>query len=241
MQRQGEKYDYRERGNTLNWETIGRARLFEQVTRERAEEIFLSLKPKCMTLNRGDLFIRDGQKVTFFGILESGEMNATKLYKDGSQSLILKYVPSYMVGVDIAATKRQSSTYYITAAKDSRIYVIDYEKIAKPGCVEEADRLLLMESVLALIAGENQLKMSKIEILSRKGIRDRILTFLAIQRSLTGRDEFDIPYNREEMAEFLCVNRSALSHELRLMEKENLIYCRKNHFKIIQAELYKRD
>lgn len=224
----------------MNWEMIEKARLFEQLPSKRAQQIFLSLKPRCLTLNRGDLFIRDGQKVTFFGILESGELNATKLYKDGSQSLILKYEPSYMVGVDIAATKRQNSTYYITAVRDSRIYVIDYEKIAKPGYVKETDRLLLMESVLALIAGENQQKMSKIEILSRKGIRDRILTFLAIQRSLMGSDEFEIPYNREEMAEFLCVNRSALSHELRLMEKENLIYCRKNHFRIIEAELYKR-
>lgn len=225
----------------MNWEIIGRARLFEQLDSEHAREIFLSLKPKCMTLNKGDLFIRDGQKVSVFGILESGELNATKLYKDGSQSLMSKYVPSYMVGVDIAATKRRSSTYYITAVRDSQIYVVDYDKIAKPGCVEEVDRLLMMESVLALIAGENQQKMSKIEILSRKGLRDRILTFLAIQRSLEGKDEFDIPFNREEMAEFLCVNRSALSHELRLMEKENLICCRKSHFKVLEAELYKRE
>ncbi|WP_251390040.1 Crp/Fnr family transcriptional regulator [Mediterraneibacter agrestimuris] len=241
MQRQDEKYDDRERGNTLNWETIGKARLFEQLTLERTQELFLSLKPKCMALKKGELFIRDGQKVSFFGILESGELNATKLYKDGSQSLMLKYEPSYMVGVDIAATKRRSSTYYITAVKDSQIYVVDYDKIAKPGYVEETERLLMMESVLALIAGENQQKMSKIEILSRKGMRDRILTFLAIQRSLEGKDEFDIPYNREEMAEFLCVNRSALSHELRLMEEENLIYCRKNHFRILEAELYNRE
>ena len=140
MQRQDEKYDDRERGNTLNWETIGKARLFEQLTLERTQELFLSLKPKCMALKKGELFIRDGQKVSFFGILESGELNATKLYKDGSQSLMLKYEPSYMVGVDIAATKRRSSTYYITAVKDSQIYVVDYDKIAKPGYVEETER-----------------------------------------------------------------------------------------------------
>lgn len=225
----------------MNWEIVGKARMFEQLSPEQAREIFLNLKPKRVELKKNELLIRDGQKVDFFAIAESGELNATKLYKDGKQSLMLKYEPSYIVGVDIAATKRQSSTYYITAVKDSRVYVIDYEKIAKPGYIEEADRLLIMESILALIAGENQRKMSKIEILSRKGLRDRILTFLAIQRSFEGRDEFTIPFNREEMAEFLCVNRSALSHELRLMEKENLIYCRKNFFRIFEAELYKRD
>ncbi len=225
----------------VDWEIIGKARMFERLPSERAEEIFRSLQPRCMELRKGERFVRDGQKVNFFGVLESGEMNATKLYQDGSQSLMLKYVPSYMVGVDIAATKRKSSTYYITAVENSKIYIVDYEKIARPGVIAEAERLVMMENILALIAGENQRKMSKIEILSRKGLRDRILTFLAIQRSLEGKDDFRIPFNREELAEFLCVNRSALSHELRLMEKENLIYCRKNHFQILEAELYKRE
>lgn len=225
----------------MDWEMLYKARLFEQFTSERAKELFQQMNPGCIKLGQGELFIRDGQKVDFFALLESGELNATKLYKDGSQSLMQKYVPSYIVGVDIAATKRQISTYYITAVKDSVLYVVDYEKIAKPGKIEEKDRLLIMESILALIAGENQQKMSKIEILSRKGLRDRILTFLAIQRSLEGKDAFRIPFNREELADFLCVNRSALSHELRLMEREDLIYCRKNYFQIKKAELYKRE
>lgn len=97
-----------------------------------------------------------------------------------------------------------------------------------------------MESILALIAGENLKKMAQIEIISRKGLRDRILTFLSIQRSFFGSDTFSIPYNREELADYLCVNRSALSHELRVMESENLIYCRKNKFQILDAELYER-
>lgn len=225
----------------MDWEILKKARIFEQLPSERAQEIFRSLNPRCLELKKGEVFIRDGQKVDFFAIVESGELNATKLYKDGSQSLMLKYVPAYMAGVDIAATKRQCSTYYITAVKESVIYVIDYGKIAKPGRIEETDRLLMMESVLALIAGENQRKMSKIEILSRKGLRDRILTFLAIQRSFEGKDEFYIPFNREELADFLCVNRSALSHELSLMEKEQLICCRKNYFQIKEADLYKRE
>ena len=107
---------------------------------------------------------------------------------------------------------------------------------AKP--LPEADRLIMMESLLGLIAGENLRKMSQIEIISQKGLRSRILTFLAIQRSFFGCDEFTVPYNREELADYLCVNRSALSHELRRMEQEHLLYCRKNIFRILDAELY---
>lgn len=224
----------------MNWDVLLKARIFEQIPRTRGKEIFEMLSPRRVDLKKHEMLFRDGEKVERFAIVEYGELSATKLYQDGRQSLLLKFLPSYMVGVDIAATKKQISTYYITAQQDCRVYLIDYNKVAKPGQIPEKERLLMMESVLALIAGEHLRQMNKIEILSRKGLRERILSFLAIQKSLKGSDEFDILYNREELAEYLCVNRSALSHELRKMEQEHLILCRKNHFKILDAELYRR-
>ena len=224
----------------MNQNSIEKARMFELFDSEQIHRLFEQLHPQHLDLQKGELLIYDGQIVDFFAIVESGELIATKLYSDGKQSLIAKYVPSYIVGVDIAATKKQVSTCYITASKNSRVYVIPYEKIAHPGSIDEPSRLTIMESILALIAGENLKKMAQIEIISRKGLRDRILTFLSIQRSFFGSDEFEIPYNREELADYLCVNRSALSHELRVMESENLIYCRKNKFQILDAELYER-
>lgn len=224
----------------MNRDIILKARIFEQISRDRGMEIFEQLSPHCLDLKKREILFRDGEKVEQFAIVEYGELSATKLYQDGRQSLLLKFLPSYMVGVDIAATKKQICTYYVTAQQDCRVYLIDYEKVAKPGWIPEPERLLMMESVLALIAGEHLRQMNKIEILSRNGLRERILTFLAIQRNLRDSDEFDILYNREELAEYLCVNRSALSHELRKMEQEHLIFCRKNHFRILDAELYRR-
>lgn len=224
----------------MNWNVIQKARMFEQLSPEKTKEILLSLSPRKMTLRKNDILIQDGQTVDFFAIVESGELIATKLYGDGTQSLLLKFLPSYMLGVDIAATKKKISTYYVTAAKKSVVYLVDYQKVARPGVIPEEERLLIMESILALIAAEHIRKMHRIEILSRKGLRDKILTYLAIHRSFEGSDDFYIPYNREELADYLCVNRSALSHELRSMEEDGLIYCYKNHFQILKAELYSR-
>lgn len=225
----------------MNWNIIEKARMFESIPPERIRKIFFALEPRNISLKKNNLLIRDGQYVDFLGIVEKGELIATKLYQDGTQSLLLKFLPSYMIGADAAATKKKICTYYVTASKNSVIHLFSYQKIAKPGYIEESDRLLIMESVLALIAGENLRKMSKIEILSRRKLRDRILTFLSIQQSLVNQYNFSIPYNRQELADYLCVNRSALSHELKSMEKENLIRCRKNHFEILDAPLYRRE
>lgn len=214
------------------------ARIFEQLSATQMEEALSLLKPVKKFFAKGDVLIWDGHKVDCCFLLLEGTCAANKLYADGRTSLILKFVPSYIIGTDISATKTRISTYYVTALQDCVVYEFSYDRLAKRGILPEDTRLLMMDSLLALIAGENIRKMNKIEIISRTGLRDRILTFLSMQCSFYQSKEFDIPFSREEMAEYLCVNRSKLSHELSLMQQEGLISYRRNHFKVLTAPLY---
>ena len=97
----------------------------------------------------------------------------------------------------------------------------------------------MLQSLMTLIAGENLKKLNKIEILSRKGTRERILTYLSLQSSFHQSRSFEIPLNRQEMADYLCLNRSKLSYELSQMQKDGLIRYKKNHFEVINAVLYR--
>lgn len=220
-------------------ESAARARLFEQLTPEQTQSVWTQLVPVQKMLNKGDLLIADGDTVNTCAIVESGSLSANKLYANGVQSLMLKFKPSFTVGADIAATKTKIATYYVTALTNTVVWVFDYEKLSKPGCIPENLRLPMLDSVLALIAGENLRKMNKIEILSRSGLRDRILTFLALESSYHRSRSFTIDYNREELADFLSVNRSRLSHELSLMQQEGLITFHKNKFSV-HTPLYER-
>ena len=75
----------------------------------------------------------------------------------------------------------------------------------------------------------------RVPILSQRGLRDRVLVYLTMQAERRGTMTFRIPFSREELAAFLCVNRSALSHELSRMEAEGLIRFRKNEFTLLSA------
>lgn len=218
---------------------VGQARLFENLTPDRVAAIWPLLEPKLRRLKKGDLLIRDGQHVTGCGIVETGTLSANKLYADGHLSLMVKFLPGFVVGYDIAATKTQRSTYYVTALQNAEVWWFDYSRIACPGTVPEPERLCIMQSLLALVAGENLRKMNKIEILSRKGVREKILTYLSLQSSFHGSRSFAIPFNREELADYLCLNRSRLSHELSRMQQEGLIRYKKNYFEVINADLYR--
>lgn len=220
-------------------EIISQARLFEQLTPDETAQVWELLQPRRRELKKGDLLIQDGATVRNCAVVVSGTLSANKLYSDGHLSLMVKFLPSYVVGYDIAATKTQVSTYYVTALQDAVVYLFDYHKISRQGTLPEPLRQKILESLLALIAGENLRKMNKIEILSRKGMRDKIVTYLSLQSSFHQSREFDIPLNREEMADYLCLNRSKLSHELSRMQQEGIIRYKKNHFEVLNADLYR--
>ena len=73
---------------------------------------------------------------------------------------------------------------------------------------------------------------SKIEILSHRTTEDRILAYLRTFAEKCGSNEFDIPFDRQQLADFLCVERSALSAEISRLARAGSFDCHKNHFKL---------
>ena len=93
--------------------------------------------------------------------------------------------------------------------------------------------LLYTASVaLSHIAAYGTLYQCKINYISHKSIRDRLLSYLSFQAVQQGSYSFEIPFNRQELADYLCVDRSALSNELSKMKKEGLLSCTKNKFEL---------
>lgn len=86
--------------------------------------------------------------------------------------------------------------------------------------------------MVKILAEKILLLNGKIDILSKRSIREKTLSFLRLKGG--GLKTFKINYNREEMADFLCVDRSALSYELSKMKKEGLIDYKGNNFKILK-------
>ena len=104
----------------------------------------------------------------------------------------------------------------------------------EPGVLPEETRLSVLRKMLSFIADENMRKEYRLAILFQKGLRDRIMTFLTMQANKHRTDTFSVPFTRDEMASYLCVNRSCLSHELSLMEQEGIIKFRRNTFTLLK-------
>ena len=175
------------------------------------------------------------ERVDRFGIVIEGRIQILQMFSDGLTSLMSTLLPSYLLGADLICTESRRAPYYAVAASESLVFFLPAELVLLPGLLPESGRLEAYKQLLTFISNENMRKHYRLAILSQRSLRRRILTYLTMQAERRGSNSFQIPFSREEMADFLCVNRSKLSHELSLMEQEGLIRFRKNQFTLLAA------
>ena len=90
-------------------------------------------------------------------------------------------------------------------------------------------------NMMRVLAEKNILLTRKMECLSKRTTRDKLLCFLSAQALRTGNNMVELPFNRQELADYLCVDRSALSRELSAMREEGLLRFEKNRFELVRA------
>lgn len=110
---------------------------------------------------------------------------------------------------------------------------IDFD-LEKDIDLSDKDKLIIYRNIINCIGNTNAKQCHKIEIVSQKSIRDKIMTYLLIQKNNKQSNSFNISFDRDQLANYLCVNRSVLSHELSLMQQEGIIKFKKNHFEILK-------
>jgi CRP-like cAMP-binding protein len=110
----------------------------------------------------------------------------------------------------------------------------------RQGSSDTSWRRRIIANLLTISAQKNRTLSSRIFHTSSKSVRGRILSYLNTVSIQRGSREFDIPFDRQQLADYLNVDRTALSKELGRMQKEGLIRFRKNHF-VIETESITHD
>ena len=89
-------------------------------------------------------------------------------------------------------------------------------------------------NLLKIIANNNLVLTQKIDVTSRRTTREKLLAYLTAQARAAGSDSFDIPYDRQGLADYLEVERSAMSAEIGKLRKDGIIDCTRSHFRLLQ-------
>lgn len=188
---------------------------------------------KAQDVPKGNYLIRFQDRVDTFSVVMGGKFNVVHIYANGDYGIMGVLVPGDLAGLDLICTKSRISPYYVEATQGCRVVTFPADMILKPGMLREELRVLLHSRMVQHIADENIRKEYRLAILFQKSLRGRIMTFLTMQANKRKSATFSVPFTRDEMASYLCVNRSCLSHELSLMEQEGILKFRRNTFTLL--------
>lgn len=213
---------------------LAESKLFFEVPLHEIEDLVHANTGRLSWFRKGEILIREGETWNSIDVLLKGTVSVKRLFRDGSESAVHLLRENGVIGMEFMRKPDYGSQFYYVAESDTVIYSIhkwyftDYRQLG------EKVSFLMLKNLISLLSHENIRQHRKLDILSTRDLRGRILVYLNYEQMKHKSWEFDIPYNREALAQYLCVNRSALSRELSRMEQEKLIKTKGRHFILMQ-------
>ena len=213
------------------YETAKSNLLFQDIAFCDFVRILNCLSAQTVQYKKDEIILLTGDTVDFVGLVLSGSVQIIKEDIEGRITILTELGVSELFGEVFACAEIKQSPVTVMATENAEVLRIDYRKIITSCSVACPFHAKLIENMLRLIALKNLMLIQKNEILSKRTTREKLFAFFETQRGTA--KEFTIPYNREELAQYLCVDRSAMSSELSKMRSEGLIKFHKSTFEII--------
>ncbi len=205
--------------------------LFSDIKLSDFEKMFDCIEARITQYKKDSIILLSGDAVSFVGLILSGRVKIIKEDMNGYSTILTELSTSELFGEVFACAGIDHSPVTVQASEDCQVLFINYKKVISTCSSFCSFHSKLIENMLQIIAKKNLMLNQKIEILSKRTTREKLLLFFDTQRGIA--KKFTIPYNREEMANYLCVDRSAMSNELCKMRNEGLIRFNRNEFEII--------
>ena len=185
---------------------------------------------------KGEMVIRQGEIVSNIYLVLEGSVNIEKDSYWGRRIIISRLSRNDNLALSFVGSKNiESSIDAVSVDNNTLILILGYEKCTSM-CQNACTRhKVLINNLFQILSKENIELIQKIENVSQKTIRDKLLTFLSNEAMKRHSNKFEIPFNRQDLADYLNVDRSAMSFELSKLKKEGIIEYSKNHFELLSA------
>ena len=210
-------------------ECIINSGIFSEINKAEYLYAFEQLKITEREYRKNETIFLEGDLIETICIIERGSVRGEKNYPNGEVHIVSVFEEGNMFGVEITASRTRVAAIDFVSNEDTLVVFVNMRSVDKGKYSSRIRKALSFH-----MADENVRMTHKIEILAERGLRERIKVYLRILQSKAGADTVTVKMNREQMAQFLCVNRSALSNELNKMKREGLIDFKGSNFKILK-------
>lgn len=207
--------------------------LFADFSKEEVEKVLSMLHTWEAFYAKNDVVLELDVPISAFGIVTSGRVQVATYDIHGNKMIMAVVGVDDMFAESLAYTKTANSPVHATALEDCSVLWVDVETVRNAYLSSEPLLRRLGENFTRSLAAKVLAMNNRVQILSKKTIREKLDAFFTFQVQQAGCSEFEIPFDRSDLADYLGVERSALSRVLSQMQKEGLLEFHKNWFRIL--------
>ena len=198
-----------------------RSAIFDGIGIDNLSALLSCLGAKRQRLAKGEALMRTGERA---------DRSVSTYDLEGRRTIIKRIGPAEIVAAAQSLSGAETMSVDVEADEDSDVLLVKTDRILSPCENACAFHARLVRNLMRTLAVKTIELNHKIEILSHRSTQDRLMAYLRAVAQQKCTVEFDIPFDRQQLADYLCVERSALSAEISRLSKLGLIMSRKNHF-----------
>lgn len=208
--------------------------LFSGIKEADFETLLHCLGAVIRTYDKGEAVYWEGDPLSEIGLVVSGRLHLTKSDLWGIQSVITEVSVSEMFAEAAVCAGLERIPLNVSAKEASEVLFINYKKLVTPCQTTCEFHTKLIHNMIGILAGKNVMMLSKLEHLTKRTTKEKLLSYLSGIARQKSSNTFEIPYNRQELADYLAVERSALSAVMSKLKSDGIINYKKNHFELLQ-------
>ena len=217
----------------LNAEQLKSIPLFDGIAVQDIDPMLKCIGAFYRSLPKGCYTLKDEEDIRCVGIVLSGQINMVKDDLLGNPTILVMMKQYELFGETFACGVQQGATVSFRAACPTEVMFLPFSRIITVCSNRCPFHHRLIENMMRLLAEKNMQFIERAEITAQKTLRDKILTYLSFQAKNQDSHYIESPLGKQEMAEYLCADRTALSRELSRMKVDGIIDFDKNTYRIL--------
>lgn len=208
--------------------------LFEQITPQEIERLLHCLGGRVKRYEKGDFIFHAGAVLRQIGLVITGKVQIVKEDYWGNRLIFSSIEQGQLFGESYACLQKEPLEVSIISATDAEVLFLDLEHALTVCNCACGFHTRLIRNLMTILAKHNLNLTRKVQHMGQKTTREKLLAYLWSISQKEQSQEFDIPYNRQELADYLAVDRSAMSAELSRMKAQGLVDFHRNHFRLTE-------
>ena len=204
--------------------------IFSGISEEETEKMLHCLEVRPETFQKDEYILRAGDRVEAFGLVITGKVLIIQEDFWGNRNILAAVGVGHCFAETFACSPGAVLNVSVMAQTNVQVLFLNVKRILTtcPSTCSHHSRMI--RNLLSELAEKNLRLNEKITHLGQRSRRAKILSYLSAEAQRHGSAEFDIAFSRQQLADYLSVDRSGLSMELSRMQEEGLLEYRKNHF-----------